>query len=471
MAALHSSSQLISPENTATPFIRLPVEIIRQITGYLPNSDIKSLRLTCRSLSKSTVMRLQRVFLSANPRNFTEIIWDDALLTGAKLHPQTEDEEQDGVSDVSSDNTSDSDSGCPRWFMSACENHLEEIEDAKREDVERPFYMWMARKIAALLPVEQSWEYYQRLVQQEREVLRSAAHVQALMPLNPFYNTPMIRALSEGFDYPDTTGKDWPGFRSIVDALTHNTAHKVTELCIDAHELETGLNIRLFEKPNQYYKSFKALLTHPTFRHLHIDLLVRRRWDHVNFAVVLQNGHLGTNIPEIPYDHREDCYVPLQKIFPLESLSPLQHFGLGRFFVNQDDLLTILAALPVSVRTIELGFLQFTQDRTHRPRITVNVSYLYWHPGRSVWIEKEVDRFMYHGGINPFLDDSSRLDPNLPPLGIGRYRDAFDPGFDRPHAGPGTLVRLGYHRRPNGWSEERITQYCRTLPGEVHVEA
>ncbi|KAI1858105.1 uncharacterized protein JN550_012861 [Neoarthrinium moseri] len=317
MAALHSSSQLISPENTATPFIRLPVEIIRQITGYLPNSDIKSLRLTCRSLSKSTVMRLQRVFLSANPRNFTEIIWDDALLTGAKLHPQTEDEEQDSVSDVSSDNASDSESGCPRWFMSACENHLEEIEDAKREDVERPFYMWMAQKTVALLPVEQSWEYYQRLVQQEREVLRSAAHVQALelglgrfpllrritiapatyrMPLNPFYNTPMIRAFSEGFDYPDATGKDWPGFRSIVDALTHNTAHKVTELCIDAHELETGLNIRLFEKPNQYYKSFKALLTHPTFRHLHIDLLVRRPWDHANFAVVLQNGHLGCAI-------------------------------------------------------------------------------------------------------------------------------------------------------------------------------
>lgn len=76
--------------------LRLPVELSLAVVSYLPNRDIKSLRLTCRRLSQIAHLRLSRVFLSANPlnievfraignheryrHNVVEIIWDDVQL-------------------------------------------------------------------------------------------------------------------------------------------------------------------------------------------------------------------------------------------------------------------------------------------------------------------------------------------------------------------------------------------------------
>jgi hypothetical protein len=48
---------------------RLPVEVIHAVIGFLPNRDIKSLCLTCTTLSRIAHLRLKRVFLSANPLN------------------------------------------------------------------------------------------------------------------------------------------------------------------------------------------------------------------------------------------------------------------------------------------------------------------------------------------------------------------------------------------------------------------
>ncbi|KAK7723628.1 hypothetical protein SLS57_004442 [Botryosphaeria dothidea] len=78
------------------PILHLPVELLSQITACLPNSSIKSLRLTCRFLSNACPFRLSRIFLSPHPTNISvfleiaahptlrtrikEIIWDDALL-------------------------------------------------------------------------------------------------------------------------------------------------------------------------------------------------------------------------------------------------------------------------------------------------------------------------------------------------------------------------------------------------------
>ncbi|OGE55178.1 hypothetical protein PENARI_c005G02244 [Penicillium arizonense] len=76
--------------------IALPLELWREITSHLPNRDIKSMRLTSKQFSNAVELRLQRVFLSANPLNIevflavadhekfrhrvTEIVWDDARL-------------------------------------------------------------------------------------------------------------------------------------------------------------------------------------------------------------------------------------------------------------------------------------------------------------------------------------------------------------------------------------------------------
>ncbi|KAK8097487.1 hypothetical protein PG984_016626 [Apiospora sp. TS-2023a] len=73
-----------------------PTEILIAICRHLPNRDVKSLRLSCTRLKSVCQLRLDRVFISANPRNVAvfnavaadevlrhqvvEIVWDDALL-------------------------------------------------------------------------------------------------------------------------------------------------------------------------------------------------------------------------------------------------------------------------------------------------------------------------------------------------------------------------------------------------------
>lgn len=87
----------------------LPPELWYTIVSFLPNRDIKSLRLVSKQLCDSVELRLQRVFLSANPLNIkvfraiadhekfrhqiSEIIWDDARFargppTSDVIHPE-----------------------------------------------------------------------------------------------------------------------------------------------------------------------------------------------------------------------------------------------------------------------------------------------------------------------------------------------------------------------------------------------
>ena len=85
----------------------LPNELVSIICGLLPNRDIKNLRLVCSHLGAVARLRLDRVFLSANPRNvdvfnaiaahdvfrnqIVEIVWDCPHLDHALavVHRQT----------------------------------------------------------------------------------------------------------------------------------------------------------------------------------------------------------------------------------------------------------------------------------------------------------------------------------------------------------------------------------------------
>lgn len=76
---------------------RIPPELLEMVLSDLPNSDRKSLRRATRTLGALVLLRIQRVFLSANSRNIAvfcavadhealrhdvkEIVWDDAQLS------------------------------------------------------------------------------------------------------------------------------------------------------------------------------------------------------------------------------------------------------------------------------------------------------------------------------------------------------------------------------------------------------
>ncbi|KAM0210460.1 hypothetical protein ACHAPA_002043 [Fusarium lateritium] len=62
-------------DTTLSPgFQALPTELVGAICGLLSNSDIKSLRLTCRYLRDKSRLRFDRVFISANPRNIEVLL-------------------------------------------------------------------------------------------------------------------------------------------------------------------------------------------------------------------------------------------------------------------------------------------------------------------------------------------------------------------------------------------------------------
>lgn len=83
-------------------FSLLPTELLRDTFSHLQNRDIKSLRLTSAFFCDRAPLRLDRPFLSANPRNIevlravvdhdvfrkgiVELIWDD--VTFQKHHPR-----------------------------------------------------------------------------------------------------------------------------------------------------------------------------------------------------------------------------------------------------------------------------------------------------------------------------------------------------------------------------------------------
>lgn len=103
----------MTPQNGLS---ELPLELWHLISSHLPNRDVKSLRLTCRQFRSAATLRIQRVFLSANPLNIevfraiaahnsfrhkvTEIVWDDArfnvedprFMRYPHMRPEDEDE-------------------------------------------------------------------------------------------------------------------------------------------------------------------------------------------------------------------------------------------------------------------------------------------------------------------------------------------------------------------------------------------
>lgn len=89
---------------------------------------------------------------------------------------------------------------------------------------------------------------------------------------------------------------------------------------------------------------------------------------------------------------RDDFSIPLETIFDSPALSPIQHFGLSRFYVKDSDLLVLLASLPHTFRSGQLNLLESMdgygnfrgfpnqvrdesgwQDRTLKPRLRLSV--------------------------------------------------------------------------------------------------
>ncbi|KFY89739.1 hypothetical protein V500_05528 [Pseudogymnoascus sp. VKM F-4518 (FW-2643)] len=232
------------PRNRGVPShisatLRLPPKIVKIIVDQVPNSTIKNLRLTCRFYSETVALRLDRVFISANPRNvevftaianheafrakITEIIWDNALpYVRPEPHNEAEgdygsDDDYEGCEDEDEDDGSDEDG--IDW----------------RGEGPGPSLVAREQQMSEQMPMEEAWEHYQELLQQQRDVLDSKAHIDALEKhigsfpalerititaathgrlYNPLYEMPMICAFPCGFNHYIPRG--WPIIRTCV---------------------------------------------------------------------------------------------------------------------------------------------------------------------------------------------------------------------------------------------------------------
>ncbi|RGP76870.1 hypothetical protein FLONG3_4953 [Fusarium longipes] len=489
---------------TRLGLLQLPTELYNGILAHLDKDSLDSLRATCSTLKRVIPFSINRVFVSANSLNIkvfreiadsetyrhdiTEIIWDDARLSTG---PEDQVERNrfwysGGPDDIMTEN------GCPLWFQ------------ARRLDSEEPG--WNDQNTIPTfdsLDLEESWDYYKDLLEDQRKILESNDDIKAfkyglkqfpnlkrvtVTPSahgrigQPMFRTPMIRDFPHGLDYP--LPKEWPcttfeepidehpwmpdeaipipdqecywmyrcnpeeyrakwrGFRVVTRALVEcGKDHNVTELMIGGTEIGTGVNCRVFDQRCQEYDDLVTLLQRPGFRRLDLDLFTgmneHHNWvsyrsgllrDALAQAKDLEHISLRTTTDiagQIDSDNFWEFSFPLRTIFPVENWPNLQHFGMCNMFVRQDDLMSILVALPNSLRSVELSRLTWAslddgygrlleEMRTRldwrlrpvekRPRVRMSISTdgVLLEFGHYIEIDDMVHSFLYSDGHNPF---------------------------------------------------------------------
>lgn len=242
----------------------LPIEILSLIIGCLPNRDIKSLRLTSKLLCDVYHLRIERVFISANPLNLEvfaaiaaheyyrhqvlEIVWDDALLEYYEPHWNDDTERY---------------SDAPPRFIKACHENTATVKHWDQECPKRIY----SRYVASEMPVKVCYDIYMELFRQQESILATEQDIEmfrlglAAFPnlksititpvahgqfLTPRYPTPMIRSFPLGFNYPIPKG--WPRKIFNVDYWWlyhwHEPEDKVPwrSFCIVTRELADARN-------------------------------------------------------------------------------------------------------------------------------------------------------------------------------------------------------------------------------------
>lgn len=493
--------------------LHLPGELLGLISTFSANRDIKNLRLTCRLLHSTARLRLSRVFLSSNYLNIevfraiadhetfrkqiVEIIWDETRMRvawrGSRITSTTP-----GLG-YTADN-------CPLWFADACELNLLVNRHFRGEDAGHPDHVARDQPVVEPLPLRQCWAYYQELQYQERDVrvsgddcdvfqyglkrfpsLRRVTITPAAHGFlsTPMYETPMIRAFPQGFNYPiprswhfrnmdlrpmtlrwidlnESSEHTWRGFRFTLKALAKIQRHGIVELVVDVNHLLHGIKLKQLAEP-VIWQYLLAVLRRPGFRRLDLAITVeahirsersrfRNRYMRRTLAVASDLEHMSLRACEAikhicSDDHHDRYFIPLRTIFPIREWSRLRHFGLSHLMVRQGDLLRFLAALPATIRSVELSCLHFVQgtyrdlledvrdtlgwrDRgtSERPRVTIGIATEYGSE-RNIWVDRKVEAFIYQDGPNPFQGaDGCKV-----ARGMGVVRDAFDPDYERPN--------------------------------------
>ncbi|CAI6097672.1 unnamed protein product [Clonostachys chloroleuca] len=403
--------------------LNLPAEIHAEIASYVSSRDVKNLRLVCTKTVERFPLKLSRVFLSPNKA-------DIRVFRKVSQHET------------------------PRHQI--VERQTKNIESGKDLRALSDYILRFPRlKKITVCNATQGWLF------------------------EPFYDTPTTRLLPRGFRYQirrcDSMwrhqGGSWSemktvyskyirGYIGILSVLASiGNSLKIEELSVQSNGLPFGLTANIFDRATPEYRDFVALLSRPTFRRL--DLVLNTENQNLIDWPAFRSGHLRHALGQaVNLQHfsltagmhhlllNVDYWTPLNEFIPIDLWPLLQSFRLMDIMVQQDDLVAFLGALPLNVRTIELGQLRFFSrhgdyatlldlikgelhwsDRqlAKQPRLTIIIAISdFAPPGMMNWIDSEIQDFIYNHGDNPFR--GMGVD-----AGVGVERDAFNPDYEWPH--------------------------------------
>ncbi|PCD27070.1 hypothetical protein AU210_013485 [Fusarium oxysporum f. sp. radicis-cucumerinum] len=422
----------------------LPLELLSQVICTLPNVDIKSLRLTCSFLGANALPRLNRAFISTNPRDIevftlianhdvfrfkiTEIIYDDSRIDSSRAR------QYEGVYEGDTDDPT----RVPYWFQRVYGSMIHVI-DSKEEQY--PSFPHIKEAFKNRHSLAESYGVYRKLKSQQDEVLASGQRGWPVSaPLKEHPLTP----------WDDRSRQEWRGFcvvtKEIAQHVRENPMCGLSELVVESRQLWTGISCRVFDNPvSEEYQDLVTILSHPPLRRLELSLAcgseAREKWPSFRSGLLLkalskaknlQDLRLYTSITLISrkwndFVDDEENGMPLQSIFPINEWSNLRRFALSRSFVKQRDIMTLITALPLTLESLELSFLSFLpREGNYRNLLQDMRDNLGWRErlagnqpklvvfvvepelttdGAAIDVSHAAMDYMYHHGENSFVEE------------------------------------------------------------------
>lgn len=532
--------------------LQLPDDLVAHLTTFLSNKDRKILRLTNKQLNGSFPLRMSRVFLSPSHKNIEvfravaahpllrkqvkEIIWDDARFEQYVL--------DDGLNDAGMDSL---------WFERAIKNQ-EDFEDARNENLDwvggikvetseadfvRARRSGFAQNGELLntddvspneyLSFDESFELYTRLYDEQETIIRDRLDIEAFKEglaaftelervivtseayrphiMSPFYQTPFIKSLPLGFNYPapwpwmpdernealselnmDDIRTHWHGVVAVLEALAHFDERPVPELVIDTRYEHAGIAWQFFESPSPELQNLEtvcqrlrrldlAINTFCTFGNPGLQQLPHSQLSAVLAkATSMESFSLHTASGE-DYPIENDMRNVLS-VVPLESWPLLRHITLSSIPVTFANLVQFFKRLPERLKSVQLVNVDLPRKgSTYKALLETCRDELCWTSGRSrlivgmeeggslsntwkIWIEDEIADFLAGRGPNPFV---GMVSENYIQFGFGTIRDDLDPNFSKPHILDPTYnvyVSPGVYRHKTKaeWAEEERQQ-------------
>jgi hypothetical protein len=308
-------------------FLGLNVDVLRIIFEYLPQKDLKSLRLVNKALKSYAKLAFPRLFLSPNRTNIEvfkdvvnhdaykhhvqEIIWDDSHLEYYSPEISSEsslDSELDTSREPRQQNIIDFAGNMDNRFLLSCSPILK----LRRKEMWGP----NARHIS----IAESFQIYCQLYNEQQHIIESREDMEVLrlglqqLPnlkrvtltseawrlhlYFPLYETPFFRSLKPsmsmvypwpwlgcyGYGLPgeveriedlqkpwDEPLEEWRGYFIVVSQLLATTAnHNIREFIVDVHREPTGLSQYLFCTPSQALQDTETMFR--TFDLTRLDL-------------------------------------------------------------------------------------------------------------------------------------------------------------------------------------------------------